>query len=60
VHFETKMDALDKGESLQKIAKDLGVGSSTFKDWKKKIERTFSHFTELEYRRTLKKPKLHV
>jgi transposase len=37
------LDRLDKGESLQKIAKDLGVGNSTIKDWRK-IERTSSHF----------------
>jgi transposase len=30
------LDQLDKGESLQKIAKDLGVGNSTIKDWRKK------------------------
>jgi transcriptional regulator with XRE-family HTH domain len=26
---------LDKGESLQKIAKNLGVWNSTIKDWRK-------------------------
>jgi LysM repeat protein len=36
--LKQKMDALvqlNKGESLQKIAKDSGVGNSTIKDWRK-------------------------
>jgi transposase len=36
--LKQKMEALDrlnKGESLQKIAKYLGVGNSTIKDWRK-------------------------
>jgi transposase-like protein len=33
--LKQKMDALDKGEGLQKIAKYLGVGNSTIKEWRK-------------------------
>jgi hypothetical protein len=60
------LDRLDKGESAQKIAKDLGVGNSTIKDWRKnrKDVQSFSVTVEagvsLESRRTLIKPKLDV
>jgi hypothetical protein len=44
--LKQKMDSLDqlnKGESLQKLAKDLGLEIQQSKAGKK-IERTFSHF----------------
>jgi hypothetical protein len=65
--LKQKMDALDwldKGEHLQKNAKDLGVGNSTIKDWRKNLKniQSFSMTVEagvsLESHRTFKKPKL--
>jgi hypothetical protein len=69
VHFETKNGCtrpLDKGGTLQKTAKDLGVGNSTIKDCRKNLKdiQSFSMTVEagvsLESRRTLIKPKLDV
>jgi hypothetical protein len=57
------LDRLDKDESSQKIAKDLGDGNSTIKDWRKsrKDIPSFSMSVEagvpLESRRTHKKAK---
>jgi IS30 family transposase len=57
---------IDKGESLQKITEDLGVGNSTIKDWRRnrKDIQSFSMTVEarvsLESRRILKNLKLDI
>lgn len=60
------LQRLDKGESLQKIAKELNVGVTTIKDWRKN-RKSFETFTitidgenALKNRKTLKKPKLEL
>lgn len=60
------LQRLDKGESLQKIAKELNVGVTTIKDWRKNrkdIESytvTIDGENTLKNRKTLKKPKLEL
>lgn len=60
------LQRLDKGESLQKIAKELNVGVTTLKDWRrnrKDIESftvTIDNENALKNRKTLKKPKLEL
>ena len=60
------LQRLDKGESLQKIAKELNVGVTTIKDWRKNrkdIESctvTVEGEKALKSRKTLKKPKLEL
>lgn len=60
------LQRLDKGESLQKIAKELNVGVTTIKDWRKNrkdIESytvTIDGENALKKRKTLKKPKLEL
>lgn len=60
------LQRLDKGESLQKIAKELNVGVTTIKDWRKNrkdIESytlTIDGENALKNRKTLKKPKLEL
>lgn len=60
------LQRLDKGESLQKIAKELNVGVTTIKDWRKNRKDIESHTmtidgeNALKNRKTLKKPKLEL
>jgi len=60
------LQRLDKGESLQKIAKELNVGVTTIKYWRKNrkdIESytvTIDGENALKKRKTLKKPKLEL
>lgn len=60
------LQRLDKGESLQKMAKELNVGITTIKVWRKNrkdIESytmTIDREKALKNRKTLKKPKLEL
>lgn len=69
VNLQQKLDVLqrlDSGESVFKLAKELGVGVTTVKDWKKnrKDLESFSMTVEtddaLKNRKMLKKPKLEL
>lgn len=57
------LQRLDKGESLQKIAKEINVGITTIKDWRKNRKNIESYSVTVESekslknRKTLKKPK---
>lgn len=56
------LEQLDKGVSAARIAKELGVGESTVKDWKKNKDK-LRNFAEAsssgtDMRSTMKKPKL--
>lgn len=62
VSIERKLEALkrlDKGESLKKIANELGVGRVTISDWKKKrneLEKWYSKRASIaNQRKTMKK-----
>ena len=39
------LEWLDKGESVMKVAKNIGVGVTTAKGWKKNRENILSLFT---------------
>lgn len=60
------LQRLDRGESLVKLAAELGVGVTTVKDWRKKREdlESYSMTVEtedaLKNRKMLKKPKLEL
>ncbi|KAF2899297.1 hypothetical protein ILUMI_06877 [Ignelater luminosus] len=60
------LQRLDKGESLQKIAKELNVGVTTIKDWRKNWKDIESYTVAidsenaLKNRKTLRKPKLEL
>lgn len=63
VSIETKLEALkrlDKGETLNKVALDLGVGRQTVGDWKKKRSEIESwcakrpNYNELDQRKSMK------
>lgn len=61
------LQRLDKGESLQKISKELNVGVTTIKDWRKNRKYIETYYTTtidgenaLKNRKTLKKPKLEL
>ncbi|VEN43486.1 unnamed protein product [Callosobruchus maculatus] len=60
------LQRLDKGESLQQIAKELNVGVTTIKDWRKNrkdIESytiTIDGENALKHRKTLKRAKLEL
>ncbi|XP_071043106.1 jerky protein homolog-like [Parasteatoda tepidariorum] len=61
VSIETKLEAiqrLDKGESIKKVARDLGVGAVTVGDWKRKrneIEIWSAEKANCSLRKTMKK-----
>uniref|UniRef100_A0A1B6LKS3 HTH psq-type domain-containing protein n=1 Tax=Graphocephala atropunctata TaxID=36148 RepID=A0A1B6LKS3_9HEMI len=57
------LERLDKGESVQKVAREVGVGVTTVKDWRKNRKSLESHTMTidssekgLKMRKTLKKP----
>lgn len=60
------LQRLDKGESVAKLASEIGVGITTIKDWRKNRKDLESFCLTVEgekavkNRRTLKKPKLEV